>query len=190
MESIDYPAHPDLAQAVQRLHATLGGNREIRHLPQYLCGGEQVEELAVGTCVGDFGTGVLAVTDRRVLFVIEGWYTQRFLETPLYEVSGLEDRKRFTGFDIEIFVAGQPYPMITIEGIHHVDAQRFLTTARAVLARHAAGGTPTVPRQAPAERPHRADLISQLERLGSLRARGVLSEEEFTRQKANILGQM
>lgn len=39
------------------------------------------------------------------------------------------------------------------------------------------------------EAPHRdpADLLGQLERLGALRESGVLTEEEFTVQKARIL---
>ena len=41
-----------------------------------------------------------------------------------------------------------------------------------------------VPPAAPAEN----DMISQLERLGALKAQGILTEEEFAAQKAKILG--
>ena len=47
----------------------------------------------------------------------------------------------------------------------------------------AAGSAPA--QQAPASQ---EDLISQLERLGALKAQGLLTEEEFAAQKAKLLG--
>jgi hypothetical protein len=42
---------------------------------------------------------------------------------------------------------------------------------------------------APASAPaSQADLITQLERLGTLKAQGILTEEEFQAQKAKLLG--
>lgn len=41
---------------------------------------------------------------------------------------------------------------------------------------------------APAAAPAEDDTLAQLERLGQLKAQGVLSEEEFAAQKAKILG--
>ncbi len=41
---------------------------------------------------------------------------------------------------------------------------------------------------APAPAPSQDDVISQLERLGALKAQGILTEEEFAAQKAKILG--
>jgi hypothetical protein len=46
---------------------------------------------------------------------------------------------------------------------------------------------PAPPAQAEASAPA-ADPIAQLERLGELRDKGVLSEEEFAAQKAKLLG--
>jgi hypothetical protein len=43
---------------------------------------------------------------------------------------------------------------------------------------------PPPPPQAPAQ----ADVLSQLQQLGELKAAGVLTEEEFAAQKAKILG--
>ena len=41
--------------------------------------------------------------------------------------------------------------------------------------------------QAPAQE-QQEDVISQLERLGALKAQGILTEEEFNAQKAKLLG--
>jgi hypothetical protein len=42
-----------------------------------------------------------------------------------------------------------------------------------------------IPAQAPAAQD---DMITQLERLGALKAQGLLTDEEFNAQKANLLG--
>jgi hypothetical protein len=47
----------------------------------------------------------------------------------------------------------------------------------------AAGSAPVQPAA-----PSQEDLISQLERLGALKAQGILTEEEFAAQKAKLLG--
>jgi hypothetical protein len=47
--------------------------------------------------------------------------------------------------------------------------------------------TAAAPAPAPAA-PAQADTIEQLKSLGELRAQGILTEEEFTAQKAKILG--
>jgi hypothetical protein len=40
----------------------------------------------------------------------------------------------------------------------------------------------------PMEAPMQEDVITQLERLGALKAQGLLTEEEFAAQKAKLLG--
>jgi hypothetical protein len=47
------------------------------------------------------------------------------------------------------------------------------------------GSAPVAPASAPASQ---ADVITQLERLGTLKAHGILTEEEFQAQKAKLLG--
>ena len=61
-------------------------------------------------------------------------------------------------------------------------------------ARHMAGGTPgppTPPSPGPSNPGSRSapNVTTELERLADLRARGVLTEEEFQAQKSRILGQ-
>ena len=50
----------------------------------------------------------------------------------------------------------------------------------------AAGPAPGV--MVPPDAPSEEDSLAQLERLGALKAQGVLTEEEFAAQKAKILG--
>ncbi len=54
----------------------------------------------------------------------------------------------------------------------------------------AAGPSPgtVVSQPAPAAAPSEDDTITQLQKLGDLKAQGILTEEEFAAQKAKILG--
>ncbi len=47
---------------------------------------------------------------------------------------------------------------------------------------------PPPPPQAVAAPPSNEDVVSQLERLGALKAQGLLTDEEFNAQKAKLLG--
>lgn len=58
-----------------------------------------------------------------------------------------------------------------------------------VAAAPTAGGAAyPIPSAPPAAAPAQDDPIAQLERLGQLKAQGILTEEEFAAQKAKILG--
>jgi hypothetical protein len=61
-------------------------------------------------------------------------------------------------------------------------AQGFIETAAAVPA----ASPPAAP--APAAPAPQEDVITQIERLGALKAQGLLTEEEFAAQKAKLLG--
>lgn len=50
------------------------------------------------------------------------------------------------------------------------------------------GAAYPIPSAAPAE-PAQTDTIGQLERLGQLKAQGIITEDEFATQKAKLLGQ-
>ena len=65
------------------------------------------------------------------------------------------------------------------------NVEAYTEAAEEVQATHAAPAPPPPPPPAPAPQ---EDVITQLERLGALRAQGILTEEEFAAQKAKILG--
>jgi hypothetical protein len=72
-----------------------------------------------------------------------------------------------------------------IEGQEPTDQEIAMLEAEEDKAagQHAATSTPG--QQAPAQQ---QDVITQLERLGALKAQGLLTEEEFAAQKAKLLG--
>ncbi|RCW42747.1 putative oligomerization/nucleic acid binding protein [Halopolyspora algeriensis] len=192
-----YPAHPGLAQAAARLKNVFGGKRDIRRLPKYLYADEAVGELAIGLYGGGFG--VLALTDRRILYVYEGWVDSRSEDFPFDQVEGvhLKDKGRERS-EIEIVSRGKKAGT-EIENVNETDARRFVDAARKKLNRarkHSpkpnrpgpeAPARPASPAQHGSNSSTELDPLDGLERLGKLRDTGVLTEEEFATQKAKLL---
>ena len=65
------------------------------------------------------------------------------------------------------------------------NAQAYAQAANTAYAQQA---PPPQTYVAPVEAPVEEDVITQLERLGALKAQGLLTEEEFAAQKAKLLG--
>ena len=68
------------------------------------------------------------------------------------------------------------------------NAQAYASAMNSAAAQQAPPQPEVVYVEAPAAPAPEADVISQLERLGALKAQGILTEEEFAAQKAKLLG--
>ena len=79
---------PDIVAAVGRMTSPDEVRREVQHLPEYLRAGESVQRLAAG--VYGVGTGLLAVTDRRVIVLREGRAGQASEGFPFEQIRGLD----------------------------------------------------------------------------------------------------
>ena len=66
--------------------------------------------------------------------------------------------------------------------------QNAMNTAQAQAAPPPQQYAPPPPQPQPVAAPSNEDVVSQLERLGALKAQGLLTEEEFAAQKAKLLG--
>jgi hypothetical protein len=63
-----------------------------------------------------------------------------------------------------------------------------MNTAQTQAAPPPQAYAPPPPQPQPVAAPSNEDVVSQLERLGALKAQGLLTEEEFAAQKAKLLG--
>lgn len=209
MGKAQYPTHPGLNEAVARLDSVAGGKRDIRRLPKYLYSGEVVGELAIGMYGGGFG--VLVLTDRRLLYVYEGWVDSRSEDFPFEQVEGIHLKSKSPRERSEIEIVSRGKKAGTgIEHVNTADARRFVDAARKKMNRaRKRSATPGSPdhgtprgndspqwRDSPQQRdsaqqpPANADPLDRLERLGKLRDSGVLTEEEFAAQKAKLLDRL
>ena len=155
-------------------------------------------------------TSYFVVTSDRVI-QREGWIAKRSIEIPLEQINDIRFEQRMFermigAGDIHIRSASNDGPT-TFRDIRHPEEvqktiyhQAELNNQRMYQGRGTAGaGAPVAPAAAAAapaapvrpdgSAPQAPSTTTELERLADLRARGVLTEEEFQAQKAKILGQ-
>lgn len=163
----------DINAAAGRMNWKLGSRREIKKLPDHLHDGETVQELACGQYGG--GTGLLALTSERIIFLREGWIGAAHEDFMLHRVTSVGFKSTFGSGKVTIHASGNT---VDIESVVSDDGKRFAAAAREVLSRPADSA------------PAQDDPLERLKKLGELRDAGVISPEEFEQKKAELLGKV
>ncbi|MGQ3044574.1 PH domain-containing protein [Brevundimonas aurantiaca] len=166
------------------------GKREISALPSILWEHETITGAVSGAL--DNRVGMLVATDRRLIFLdkkmLGGLKVEDF---PYQNITSISYELGLMFGTIRIFASGNRAEISMVpKGL----AQGF---AEKVRNRISGGGaakeaSETLSNAAPAPTafvngPGSPDLIDHLERLGALRAQGLLTDEEFTAAKARLL---
>ena len=123
--------------------------------------------------------GVFIATNQRLLFYakkLTGFDIESF---PYANISSMEMGKNLMGHYISFFASGNSCKM---KWISDGDVRAFVDTVKAQTA--AAKSSPAPSSEQP------TDPVDQLERLGKLHAAGVLTDEEFSAKKAEILARL
>ncbi|MCA3734255.1 MAG: PH domain-containing protein [Phenylobacterium sp.] len=150
--------------------------KELSHLPSILSSGEHVIAFASGLMDGN--TWLIALTDRRVLFLDKGLlYGLKQVAVDLDMVRAVSGKTGMLFGKIQIDDGSSN------RTIEHVPKATFLPFTN--MVRDAIEARKSSRNPAPVAAP--LDVVSQLERLGELRDRGVLTESEFLEQKAKLL---
>ena len=120
--------------------------------------------------------GIFIATDQRLLFYAKKLTGFDFEAFPYANISSMEMGKNLMGHYISFFASGNNCKM---KWISDGDVRAFVDTVKAqtVAAKSSDGASPEKP----------TDPVDQLERLGKLHATGVLTDEEFSAKKAEIL---
>jgi hypothetical protein len=119
--------------------------------------------------------GVLTVSDERLLFVHARWFATATEEIPFINISGVVHRKGWRG-GIKVTGAGG---ITTI--FHRISRRRVAPVMEAIqshLTRHAAPSKRLSSPPSPAE---------EIKKLAELRDSGILTEEQFSAKKRQIL---
>ncbi|HEX5592000.1 MAG TPA: SHOCT domain-containing protein [Solirubrobacterales bacterium] len=165
----------DINAATERMGLKIGSKREIKKLPGHLHDGETVIELARGQYGG--GTGLLALTSERILFLREGWIGAAHEDFPLHRVTSVGFSSKLGMGKVTIHASGNT---VDIDGVMSDDGKRIAAAARNVLQG-----------QSPAAASAGSDgPLGQLKQLGELHEAGVISPEEFEQKKAELLNQI
>jgi hypothetical protein len=176
---------PDIQAAKNKMQTRLGAGREMKRLTTYLWEGESVHLMAAGRYGG--GTGLVVLTDRRLLFVMDGVMRQTIEDFPLDKVSSVQWSSGMALGTLTIFASGNK---ADIDQMNKKDGKQIADTVRARLA--APKPQPFAPpvNQAPPQPAAGPDVYEQLRKLGELRDLGVVTPEEFEHKKRELLARI
>ncbi|WP_213992813.1 PH domain-containing protein [Sodalis sp. dw_96] len=161
----------------------LGTRKEFYHLPAILENDET--PLAVASGLMGSNTWLITLTDRRVLFLDKGMvFGLKQVTIDLADIVSVDCRTRMMTGSITLSTAGQDYTIENVMKGAVIPFTNLVNSARERLS-DADGGL-AASREYPVE-PAPMEMIIQLEKLASLKERGILSDEEFSTQKARIL---
>ncbi len=176
----DTDLRPDVAAAKHKMRVKLGGGREIKRLTEHLWEGENVDAMTTGTY--GKGTGLIVLTDRRLLFVQDGFTSKTSEDLPMDKVSSVQWSSGMVFGTIIIFASGNKSE---IKNVNKDDGKEIVDKIRHRLS---------APRESAPAPPDpsasTADPIEQLKRLGELRDAGVVTAEEFEAKKADLLARL
>jgi Bacterial PH domain/Short C-terminal domain len=171
----------DIEAAKHKMHTKLGSGREIKKLISYLWDDETVDLMASGTYGA--GTGLLVLTDRRLLFLKEGVFSKTTEDFPMEKISSVQWSSGVLLGALTVFASGNK---AEIKSVNKDDGKHIADTIRERLSSKAAYR----PAQEETGAAHQPDVYEQLAKLGQLRDAGVLTPEEFDAKKAELLSRM
>ncbi|GAB3213575.1 hypothetical protein GCM10027294_46320 [Marinactinospora endophytica] len=164
------PLRSDIWAARERMTHRVGSNREIRKLAENLEEGETVTHLASGVYEG--GTGLAALTDRRLLFVRDA-LTGRVMEIfPFEAITAAQWMSGILLGRIVVFAAGIKSEIIQVQ---KPDGKALVDALHAAMARERSTVAPVPTPPAPGT----LAGVSSFDLLKELRDRGVISPEEL-----------
>ena len=169
MTGDDEDLRPDIAAAKRRMRLTSGGERELARLEWVLHDGETVERMATGRY--GRGVGLLALTDRRLVFLHRGRLSQTTEDFPIGRITTVQWHAGVLSGTITVHATGK---RAEITNVHKDDGRELTDRLRERIAQ-------------PAPAPGGDGVIEQIRRLGELRDAGIVTEEEFAAKKAELL---
>ena len=170
-----------VAEALGRLSKSskIFGKAEVGKLATILTPTERVVALAVGTY--EKKMGALVLTSERLVFFDQAYKAQDVVEFSLDAIQSLGVSKRPTGETIGIAISGRD---AEITNVRHGEGEALVAAFREVRDARRASAAP-FPHAAPPE-----SITDQLRKLGELHQAGILTDDEFTAKKADLLDRM
>jgi len=165
------------------MRAKTGSGKEVKRLVGYLWEDEHVERMSQGTY--GHGTGLLVLTDRRLLFLKEG-LTKQTEDFPLAKVSSVQWSSGLTLGTITIFASSNK---AEINNVNKGDGKEMADHVRQRLSALTPSTASTGNGQSAVASPA-MDIPDQIRKLGELRDSGVVTPEEFDVKKAELLARM
>lgn len=149
--------------------------KELNHLPDVLADGEQL--IAFSSGIMDGNTWLISLTDRRIILLDKGIiYGLKQISIPLDKINSISGQTGILFGKIKIEDGASER---VIDNVLKKTVVPFTNLVRETIEAHKnSHRQPSVLSE---------DIVSKLERLASLRDRGVLTQQEFEQQKAKLL---
>lgn len=160
------------------------GKKELKELPSILWEDELPEKVVQGFYKN--GNGILVCTNTRLIFINKGLMSLKVEDFPLKNISSIQYETGLLMGKITIFASGNRADISNIEKAYvrnFAEYVRAKISDSSKLSELSRSSQPTASTQASDD-----EIITQLERLAVLKEKGILTDEEFTAQKARILG--
>jgi hypothetical protein len=129
------------------------------------------------------GTGLLVLTDRRLLFLKDGIMSKTTEDFPMEKISSVQWSSGIGLGTLTVFASGNK---AVIKSMNKQDGKQIADTIRARLT----GTTAYGPVREVTGAANEPDTYEQLAKLGQLRDAGVLTSEEFDAKKAELLSRL
>jgi len=166
--------------AEKKLSMAFMVRREMKKLPSLLGEGEKVVNLARGEYDGK--EGLVAITDRRIIFLEEGVLRHRLEDFPYDKVTSVQTETGIRSGKLTIFASGNK---AVISDVHpkqrSPEIGEFVRTCISAGAPKPSDGPPGAAAET---------VTDQLKKLGELRDAGVLTLQEFEAKKAELLARI
>ncbi len=175
------PSLEEIREQIAHLDGTsrVLGRKEIKQLPNILWEDERVERIVQGSY--NDGLGVLVATNKRLVFVDKGIVGLRVEDFPYDRISSIEYSTGLLGGKLTFFASGNRAEIKYVPKDQCRNFAEYVRARSTAPSSHASAPPATI---ASAE----SSVIEQLKELGQLKEQGILTEEEFTAQKAKLLG--
>lgn len=126
--------------------------------------------------------GIFLCTDRRLVFYAKKMGGYDLESFPYGNISSFEQSKNMMGHSFSFFATGNRVHMKWIKSGEELAA--FVNVAKSRMGHSLVAAT--VASSAPAA----PSIMDQIQQLGSLREAGILTDEEFTSKKSELLGRL
>ena len=153
---------------------------EIKELPSILWENELPEKLITGRY--NNGRGILVATNRRLIFIDKGMLSLKVEDFSYDKIASIESKTGMVFGSLTIYASGNK------EKFEYADKGLLRGFADFLRVKISTQKSQSSPVSSPVENPSSTiSVADELEKLAGLRDRGIITEEEFSAQKAKLL---
>lgn len=186
MNSANDGIRQDIESAKARMTTKWGGRRELKKLQDHVWPTETVERMVTGSYGG--GMGLLVMTDKRLIFLKEGIVSSTFEDFPFDKISSIQWSSGMLTGKIIIYLSGNKGE---INNVEKTDGKAIADNVRSRIS-SLAGTDSTSGNESPGTTAATSsgspmELLQQLQQMHSA---GLLTDDEYSRKKAEILDRM